>query len=197
VADLGRGHAFQRQARVWISRRGFPSFVGVVRRAWLCDGKPHLQLLGLLQHMSPRERNQDPEKNILAAFFFPCWESPSLYLAMQTSLLGVVPWREAQNSDFIASLFVERLYGQAAARFVTGNDFVDCGVASRVFRFARCIACSYSAARTEISSPCLAGASHETLSAYLPAGSRGARIPIQYFRSSEAGPLRGFWRCAC
>ncbi len=43
-----------------------------------------------------------------------------LYLAMQTSILGVVPWREAQNSDFIASLFVERLYGQAAARFATG-----------------------------------------------------------------------------
>src|SRR5437879_9268149 len=39
---------------------------------------------------------------------------------MQTSILGVVPWREAQNSDFIASLFVERLYGQAAARFATG-----------------------------------------------------------------------------
>src|SRR5256886_12597231 len=39
---------------------------------------------------------------------------------MQASILGVVPWREAQNSDFIASLFVERLYGQAAARFVTG-----------------------------------------------------------------------------
>src|SRR5438094_10641402 len=39
---------------------------------------------------------------------------------MQTSILGVIPWREAQNSDFIASLFVERLYGQAAARFVTG-----------------------------------------------------------------------------
>src|SRR5437899_10789994 len=39
---------------------------------------------------------------------------------MQTSIPGVVPWREAQNSDFIASLFVERLYGQSAARFVTG-----------------------------------------------------------------------------
>src|SRR2546430_12174119 len=39
---------------------------------------------------------------------------------MQASILGVIPWREAQNSDFIASLFVERLYGQAAARFVTG-----------------------------------------------------------------------------
>jgi len=32
---------------------------------------------------------------------------------MQTSLLGVVPWREAQNSDFIASLFVDGYMGKA------------------------------------------------------------------------------------
>jgi amino acid transporter len=38
---------------------------------------------------------------------------------MQTSILGVVPWREAQNSPYLASLFVERLYGQGAARFAT------------------------------------------------------------------------------
>jgi amino acid transporter len=30
-----------------------------------------------------------------------------------------VPWREAQNSPFLASLFIERLYGPAAARLVT------------------------------------------------------------------------------
>lgn len=34
-----------------------------------------------------------------------------LYLAMQTSILGVVPWREAQASKFIVSTFVETLYG--------------------------------------------------------------------------------------
>ena len=42
-----------------------------------------------------------------------------LYLAMQTSLLGVVPWREAQHSPFIVSLFVEKLYGTGPANFVT------------------------------------------------------------------------------
>ena len=42
-----------------------------------------------------------------------------LYLAMQTSILGVVPWREAQHSQFIVSLFVERLYGTRAATFAT------------------------------------------------------------------------------
>src|SRR2546428_4691213 len=63
---------------------------------------------------------KDPEKNIPRGIFLSVVGIAVLYLAMQTSLLGVVPWREAQNSDFIASLFVERLYGQAAARFVTG-----------------------------------------------------------------------------
>src|SRR6266403_1871392 len=42
-----------------------------------------------------------------------------LYLAMQTSILGVLPWREAQNSQYIVSAFVERLYGTRAAAFAT------------------------------------------------------------------------------
>ena len=38
---------------------------------------------------------------------------------MQTSILGVIPWREAQNSQYIVSTFVERLYGTRAATFAT------------------------------------------------------------------------------
>jgi fructoselysine transporter len=63
---------------------------------------------------------KDPERNIPRGIFLSVLGIAVLYLAMQTSILGVVPWREAQNSDFIASLFVEKLYGHAAARFVTG-----------------------------------------------------------------------------
>jgi amino acid transporter len=33
--------------------------------------------------------------------------------------LGVLPWREAQNSQYIVSTFVERLYGTRAASFAT------------------------------------------------------------------------------
>jgi len=43
-----------------------------------------------------------------------------LYMAMQTSILGVIPWREAQTSKFIVSTFVERLYGHTAASIATG-----------------------------------------------------------------------------
>jgi fructoselysine transporter len=62
---------------------------------------------------------REPEKNIPRGIFLSILGITVLYLAMQTSLLGVVPWREAQNSPFIASLFVERLYGTGAAHFVT------------------------------------------------------------------------------
>jgi amino acid transporter len=62
---------------------------------------------------------KDPERNIPRGIFLSIFGIAILYLALQTSILGVVPWREAQNSDFIASLFVERLYGHAAARVVT------------------------------------------------------------------------------
>ena len=62
---------------------------------------------------------RDPEKNIPRGIFLSILGITVLYLAMQTSILGVVPWREAQNSNFLASLFVERLYGPAAAKAAT------------------------------------------------------------------------------
>jgi len=68
-------------------------------------------------HLGGEIRN--PEKNIPRGIFLSILGITVLYLAMQTSLLGVVPWREAQNTPFIASLFVERLYGTGAAHFVT------------------------------------------------------------------------------
>jgi fructoselysine transporter len=62
---------------------------------------------------------RDPERNIPRGIFLSVLGIAVLYLAMQTSILGVIPWREAQNSPFLASLFVERVYGHAAARLVT------------------------------------------------------------------------------
>ena len=62
---------------------------------------------------------RDPERNIPRGIFLSILGITLLYLAMQTSILGVVPWREAQNSPFLASLFIERIYGHGAAHFVT------------------------------------------------------------------------------
>jgi amino acid transporter len=62
---------------------------------------------------------RDPERNIPRGIFLSILGIAVLYLAMQTSILGVVPWREAQYSPFIVSTFVERLYGHMAARIAT------------------------------------------------------------------------------
>jgi fructoselysine transporter len=62
---------------------------------------------------------RDPERNIPRGIFLSILGITVLYLAMQISILGVVPWREAQNSRFIVSTFVERLYGPHAAQAAT------------------------------------------------------------------------------
>jgi amino acid transporter len=62
---------------------------------------------------------REPEKNIPRGIFLSIFGIAVLYLAMQMSILGVVPWREAENSPFLASLFIEKLYGPGAARLVT------------------------------------------------------------------------------
>jgi amino acid transporter len=62
---------------------------------------------------------RDPERNIPRGIFLSIGGITVLYLAMQISILGVLPWREAQNSPFIVSAFVEKLYGASAAHFAT------------------------------------------------------------------------------
>jgi len=43
----------------------------------------------------------------------------TLYLTMNITIIGVVPWREAMGSSSIVSTFMERLYGLRAAQFAT------------------------------------------------------------------------------
>ena len=62
---------------------------------------------------------RDPERNIPRGIFLSIFGIAILYLALQTSILGVVPWREAQNSPSLASLVIERLYGHTAAQVMT------------------------------------------------------------------------------
>jgi fructoselysine transporter len=68
-------------------------------------------------HLGGEIRN--PERNIPRGIFLSIIGIAILYLAMQTSILGVLPWQQAQDSPFIVSAFIEKLYGSAAARFAT------------------------------------------------------------------------------
>ncbi len=62
---------------------------------------------------------KQPERNIPRAIFISIIVIAILYLAMQTCVLGVVPWQEAQHSPFIVSVFFQRIYGTHLAKFAT------------------------------------------------------------------------------
>src|ERR1700677_533743 len=62
---------------------------------------------------------KDPGRNIPRAIFISIFGIGALYLALQTSILSVVPWQEAQKSQYVASLFIERAYGAHWAAVIT------------------------------------------------------------------------------
>lgn len=63
---------------------------------------------------------KDPQRNIPRAIFISILGITVLYLAMQVSILSVIPWREAESSKFIVSTFIERAYGGRWAALATG-----------------------------------------------------------------------------
>ncbi len=65
------------------------------------------------------EEIRRPERVIPRAILFSILLVASLYIMMSMSILSVVPWREAMNSSFIASTYIEKLHGIAAAHVMT------------------------------------------------------------------------------
>ncbi len=63
---------------------------------------------------------KSPEKNIPKSIFISIIGIAILYLAMNISVVSVIPWQEAQHSKFIVSTFIERIYGHSAALLATG-----------------------------------------------------------------------------
>ena len=63
---------------------------------------------------------KSPEKNIPKSIIISLIGIAVIYICMQTAVLGVLPWKEAANSKFVASLFFERIYGHTVALFATG-----------------------------------------------------------------------------
>jgi fructoselysine transporter len=68
-------------------------------------------------HLGGEIRN--PQKNIPRGIFLSIAGIAVLYVAMELSITGVLPWREAAASQFVVSAFFERIYGVAAARWAT------------------------------------------------------------------------------
>jgi basic amino acid/polyamine antiporter, APA family len=69
---------------------------------------------------------KDPARNIPRALLLSILLVGGLYIVMNLSILGVVPWRDmiaashASNELYVVSLFMQRIYGSWAARLVTG-----------------------------------------------------------------------------
>ena len=62
---------------------------------------------------------KEPGKNIPRSIFISIGGIAVLYLLMNISVLGVIPWREAAKSQFIMSTFIEKIYGAGAANVAT------------------------------------------------------------------------------
>lgn len=60
-----------------------------------------------------------PEKNIPRSIFISIAGISILYLLMQIAVLGVIPWQDAKDSEFIVSTFFEKIYGLTAAKIAT------------------------------------------------------------------------------
>ncbi len=62
---------------------------------------------------------RNPERNIPRSIFISIIGIAVLYLLMQVSILGVLPWKTAAESQFVVSIFVERVSGSGAATVAT------------------------------------------------------------------------------
>jgi amino acid transporter len=62
------------------------------------------------------EEVRNPRKTIPNSILLSILLVAVLYLTMNVSILGVLPWREAMHSDAIVALFIERLYGPLGAK---------------------------------------------------------------------------------
>src|SRR5262249_31116033 len=68
-------------------------------------------------HLGGEIRN--PGKNIPKSIFISIICIAILYLAMNLSVVGVVPWQEAMHSEHVISIFMERMYGARTAQVAT------------------------------------------------------------------------------
>ena len=62
---------------------------------------------------------RNPTRVVPRSIFISIIAVAALYMTMNITILGVVPWREAMHSTAIVSDFIQRLYGHKAAQAAT------------------------------------------------------------------------------
>jgi amino acid transporter len=62
---------------------------------------------------------KNPGKIIPQSIFISIIGIAVLYLSLNISVVSVIPWQEAQHSEFIVSTYIEKIYGVQAANIAT------------------------------------------------------------------------------
>lgn len=65
------------------------------------------------------EETVDPGKTIPRAVMLSIVIVAAIYLTMNVAIIGVVPWEQAMKSEYVASEFIELLYGRNTAELFT------------------------------------------------------------------------------
>jgi amino acid transporter len=76
--------------------------------------------LGYFQICYMGDEVEEPSKTLPRAIIISVVAVATIYLTMNVSILGVLPWREAMVSEHVATDMMERAIGPGAAAFLTG-----------------------------------------------------------------------------
>ncbi len=63
---------------------------------------------------------RDPGRTIPRAVIYSIIAVAAIDIAISLSFIGVVPWREAMESQFLGAAFIERIYGPGASKLLAG-----------------------------------------------------------------------------
>ncbi|QIX61285.1 APC family permease [Hymenobacter sp. BT18] len=108
-------------AVAWLPEGGFSALPGVLLSAAMGQAavKTIYSYLGYYNVCHLGGEVKEPHKLIPRSIFLSILGIMALYLLLNWSVGTVIPWQEAQHSEFIVSTFVEKLYGAAAAKAAT------------------------------------------------------------------------------
>jgi amino acid transporter len=113
AANFHPGVAFDFPPNAFTFSRGFAAGLGSAMLIAMYDFMGYYDIC----YVGGEVRN--PERVIPRSIMYSVIAVAVIYALCNLSIIAVVPWREAINSKFIASEFIERLYGTRAASAVT------------------------------------------------------------------------------
>lgn len=99
--------------------QGFSLNAGFITALGFASVKSVYSFLGYYNICHLGGEIQNPSRNIPRSMFISILGISILYLMMNVSVTSVIPWQEARESEFVISVFMQRLAGSTAATVVT------------------------------------------------------------------------------